>query len=124
MKSHLVIYAKKTCAGQIRCRLPKDSKEISELGKFMRNKMQSGCELYFVIQEEHRGQYAEQACFSVDVIERMIRKRHFKMDKVSVHLSSKLASTEILLHMGPGDVYPISRFPRSLLHDEDTKERQ
>ena len=118
------MHAKEIPAGQIRCRLPKDSKEISELGKFMRNKMQSGCELYFVIQEEQRGQYAERACFSTDVIERMICKRQFKMDKVSVLLSTKLASTEILLHMGPGDVYPISRFPRSLFHDEDTKESQ
>ena len=118
------MHAKETRAGQIRCRLPQDSKEISELGKFMRNKLQSGCEVYFVIKEQHRGQYAKRASFSTDVIEQMICKRQFKMDKVSVHLSSKLAFTEILLHMGPGDVYPISRFPRSLLHDEDIKESQ
>ena len=114
----------KTSAGQIRCRLPQDSKEISELGKFMRNKLQSGCEVHFVIQEEHRGQDAKQVSFSTDIIERMICKRQFKMNKVSVLLSTKLASTEILLHMGPGDVYPISRFPRSLLHDEDRKESE
>lgn len=90
----------------------------------MRNKVQSGCELYFVIQEEHRGQYAKQASVSTDVIERMISKCYFGMDNVSVQLSTKLASTEILLHMGPEDVYPISRFPRCLLQDEDTKESQ
>ena len=116
------MHAKETSAGQIRCRLPKDSKEISELGKFMRNKMQSGGELYFAIQEEHRSQGAKRACLSIDVIERMVYNRQFKMDKVSIFLSTKLASTEILLHMGPGDVYPISRFPRSLLNGEDTKE--
>lgn len=88
----------------------------------MRNKLQSGNELYFVIQEEHRGQHAKQAPVSADVIERMIRKYQFRMNNVSVQLSTKLAYTEILLHMGPGDVYPISRFPRSLLQDEDLKE--
>ena len=90
----------------------------------MRNKLQSGNELYFVIQEEHRGQHAKQVPVSTDIIERMIRKRQFKMDNISVQLSTKLAYTEILLHMGPGDVYPISRFPRSLLQDEDSKESQ
>lgn len=89
----------------------------------MRNKLQSN-ELYFIIQEEHRGQHAEQASITMDVIERMIRRRQFKMKSVSVRLSNKLAYTEILLHMGPGDVYPISRFPRSLLQDEDSKESQ
>ncbi|KAF6221270.1 hypothetical protein HO133_002125 [Letharia lupina] len=79
-----------------------DSKEISELGKFMRNKLQCGYELYFVIQEEHRGQHAKKVSVSTDVIERMIRKRLFKMDN---------------------EMYPISRFPRSLLQDEDSKPR-
>ncbi len=88
----------------------------------MRDKLQSGHELYFVIQEEHRGQNAKKASFSTDVIEHMIRKCQFKMNKVIVELSTKLAYTEILLHMGPGDVYPISRFPRSLLQDEGSKE--
>lgn len=70
----------------------------------MRNKLQCGYELYFVIQEEHRGQHAKKVSVSTDVIERMIRKRLFKMDNVSVQLSTKIAYTEILLHMGPGDV--------------------
>ena len=90
----------------------------------MRNKLQSGYELYFVIQEEHRGQHAKQVSFSTDVIERMIHKRQFKMNNVNVQLSTKLACTEILLHLGPKDMYPISRFPRSLLQDEDSKESQ
>lgn len=90
----------------------------------MRDKLHSGHKLYFVVQEEHQGQHAEQVSLSEDVIERMIRKRQFKMGNVSVLLSTKLAYTEILLHMGPGDVYPISKFPRSLLQDEDSKESQ
>ena len=90
----------------------------------MQKKMHSGNELYFVIQEAHRGQDAKRESVSTDVVERMIRNRRFKMTNISVQLSTKLAYTEILLHMGPGDMYPISRFPRSLLQDEDSKESQ
>ena len=108
-------------AGNIHCRLLEDSKEISELGKLLQNKMQHGQDLYFVIQEEHRGRYAKKVCITTDVIERMIRKDQFKMSNIRVELSNQLASTEILLHFGTEDIYPISRFPRSLLNDEDSR---
>lgn len=42
------------------------------------------------------------------------------MSKIKLELSDKLASTEILLCFGPDGTYPISRFPRSLLQDEET----
>ena len=105
-------------AGNIYCRLLEDSKEISELGKFLRNKTQLGNDLFFVIQEEHRGRHAKQACITTDMIERMVRKCQFKMSNIRVELSSQLATTEILLHFGAEDTYPISRFPRSLIQDE------
>ncbi len=41
------------------------------------------------------------------------------MHKIKLELSNKLASSEILLHLGLGGAYPISRFPRSLLQDEE-----
>ena len=99
LKSLLAQHTKPS-TGQILCRLLDDSKEISELGRFMRNKLQSGYELYFIIQEEHRGQHAKQVSVSIDVIEQMIRRRQFKMNNVDVQLSTKLAYTEILLHLG------------------------
>ncbi len=108
-------------AGNIHCRLLEDSKEICELGKLLRNKMGPGHDLFFVIQEEHRGRDAKQACITTDVIERMIRKCQFKMSNIRVELSNQLATTEILLHFGAEDVYPISRFPRSLLQDDDSR---
>ena len=108
-------------AGNIHCRLLEDSKEVCELGKLLQNKIQHGHNLFFIIQEEHRGRYAEQAYITTDVIERMVRKCQFKMRNISVKLSNQLATTEILLHFGTEDIYPISRFPRSLLHDEDSR---
>lgn len=109
-------------AGNIHCRLPEDSKEISELGKLLRSKMQPpGDNLSFIIQEEHRGRYAKQACITTDVIERMVRKCQFKMNNIRLELSNQLATTEILLNFGAEGVYPISRFPRSLLQDEDSR---
>ena len=111
-------------AGHIQCRLLPDSNEICELGTFMKEKLQSGRELYFVIQEEHQGQHAKQATISSAVIERMIRKGQFKMSKINVDLSHKLVTTEIALSVGPGIRFPISKFPRSLLQDEVTRESE
>lgn len=59
--------------GRIHCRLPPDSTEISELGKFLNDKLNSGHELSFIIQEQHRGQQANQVPITADVIEHMIR---------------------------------------------------
>ena len=85
----------------------------------MEDRMRARYDLYFIIQEEHRGEQAKQAFISPDVIERMIRTCQFKMSKINVELSNKLAATEISLCLGPEGPFPISRFPRSLLQDED-----
>ena len=111
-------------AGNLHCRLLEDSQEVCELGKLLRNKMQHGSYLFFVVQEEHRGRHAKQVCITNDVIERMVRKCQFKMSSILVELSNQLANTEILLHFGANDKYPISRFPRSLLQDDDFKPSQ
>ena len=108
--------------GQIHCRLLPDSREISELGKFLREKAQHNCDPYFVIQERHHGQKARKVIISPDVIERMITQFEFKLGKITVQLSSKLSETEIFLCMKDGDLHTISRFPRSLLQDETGRE--
>ena len=111
-------------AGNIHCRLLEDSQEISELGKQLRNKIEYGKALFFVIQEEHRGRHAKKVCITNDVIERMVRKRQFKMSSILVENTNQLALTEILLEFGATDIYPISRFPRSLLQDEVSRTSQ
>lgn len=88
----------------------------------MKDRLQLGHDLYFVVQEEHRGYDAEQITLTSEVIERMIRNSQFKMNKVTVELSTKLATTEILLCLGKGSKFPISKFPRSLLQDEDARD--
>ena len=109
--------------GHILCRLPPESREISELGRFMKDKIQAGNKAYFVIQEEYRGQHAKQLHIEPDVIDRMIKGQRFSMEKAEIELSSKIATTEILLCLAVGKRFPISRFPRSLLQDEDSTER-
>jgi len=96
--------------GYIYCRLQQNSKEISELGKFMKDQLQSGHDLYFVIQEENRGHEARQAFITPDVIERMIRTSHFKMNQINVELSNNLATTDILLRFGAEWAFSISRY--------------
>lgn len=74
----------------------------------------------FIIQEEFRGRQAKCVAITSEVIERMIKHSQFKMDKIDVELSDKLATTEISLSFGSGNPRPISRFPRSLLQDDDS----
>ena len=75
-------------------------------------------EVYFVVQEDRHGQRATHMPVTVEVIDRMIRHSLFRMPKVCFELSNKLATAEISLCLGPGDIYPISRFPRLLIQDE------
>lgn len=44
------------------------------------------------------------------------------MSPITLHLSEKFASTEISLCLSEGEEFPISRFPRSLLEDDDRHE--
>lgn len=69
-----------------------------------------------MIQEQHRGQYAMKVHITPDIVSDMVVRGQFKM-KVRVALSNKLANTEILLSLGRDGLFPISRFPRSLLED-------
>ena len=86
----------------------------------MRDKMWLRTGVCFIVQEEFRGRQAKYVTITSDVIERMIKHGQFKMNKVDVELSNKLANTEISLFFGSGDPCPISRFPRSLLQDDDS----
>ena len=70
--------------GHIHCRLLPESKELCELGKFMKQRWQSGQDPYFVIQDEHRGQEARQIDMTHEIIERMIRNRQFKMETITL----------------------------------------
>lgn len=94
------------------------------MGRFLRDKMWLRKGICFVVREEFRGRQVKYITITSDVIERMIKHCQFKMSKVDVELSNKLATTEISLFFGSGDLCPISRFPRSLLQDEDSPHGQ
>ena len=106
-------------AGNIYCRLLPDNREIIELGNFFKNIMHNGKNLRFMIQEVSRESVPESAIISSDVVERMIRLGQFSMGRITVQLSNKLAATSISLCLDDGEPYTISRFPRTLLQDED-----
>ncbi len=76
----------------------------------MKDQLQTGHDLCFVIQEENRGQEARQAFITPDVIERMIRTSHFKMNQINVELSNNLVTTDILLCLGAEWAFSISRY--------------
>jgi hypothetical protein len=91
-----------------------------KLGHYMKLRAtRSKNDPYFIIQEEHHSEDAQKLSIAHDIIERMIRERLFVMKAVSVKLSSRLAVNEILLCLEPDRVYFISRFPRSILQDDD-----
>ena len=110
--------------GQIHCRLLPDTKELSELGKLLKEKLRNYKDLYFIIQEQHRGQQAKQITVTSELIERMVWKRQFKSANIDVKLSDKIAITEMYLCFGAEGSFPISRFPRSLLQDENMRESE
>jgi hypothetical protein len=93
---------------------------MMKLGHYMKFRAtRSKNDPYFIIQEEHHSEEAQKLFIAHDIIERLIRERQFVMKAVSVKLSSRLAVNEILLCLEPDRVYFISRFPRSLLQDDD-----
>ena len=101
-----------------------DTKELSELGKLLKEKLQNCKELYFIVQEQHRGHQAKKITVTGELIERMVWKRQFKLANIDVKLSDKIAITEMFLCFGPEGSFPISRFPRSLLQDENLRESE
>jgi len=116
------IITKANClsSGHIYCRLLPGSEDIMKLGNYMKFRAaRNKSDPYFIIQEEHRSEEAQKLFIAHDIIERMIRERQFMMKAISVKLSSRLAVNEILLCLEPGRFYFISRFPRSLLQDDD-----
>lgn len=109
--------------GVICCRLLQNSSEISELGKFLQSTIQNARDPYFLIRENGYRHLTEQILINSETIEQMIRRRVFAMSPITLQLSEKLAITEISLCLGEGGASPISRFPRSLLEDDDLHQK-
>jgi hypothetical protein len=111
---HYEIRTDQLLVGYIFCRIPSDTREISELGKLIRDRGSP----FFLIQEEGSTPGTlQQIELTPDIISAMIQEQKFHMRKINVRLHNKLAATEIFLYLNEGESYPISGFPRSLLQD-------
>lgn len=86
--------------------------------------MRNGGNPYFMIREKNKQLSTERATLDSNVIDRMIRQCSYKMKSITLQLSTKLAMTEIFLFLNEEEIFPISRFPRSLLEDMDHQESQ
>ena len=75
-----------------------------------------------MIQEKHRGQHAKQVIMSSDIIERMMRQSQFKIEVITIHLSSKFLKSKMYLCFKDEDAYFINKFPKSLFQNDSAKE--
>lgn len=95
-----------------------------ELGKFLRNSIRNGNNPYFMIRETNNNLFTQRVTLDSNLIDRMIRQRSYKMKSITLQLSNKLAMSEISLFLNKEEIFPISRFPRSLLEEMDNQESQ
>ncbi len=95
-----------------------------ELGKFLRNSIRNGNNPYFMIRETNNNLFTQRVTLDSNLIDRMIRQRSYKMKSITLQLSNKLAMSEISLFLNEEEIFPISRFPRSLLEEMDNQESQ
>lgn len=95
-----------------------------ELGKFLRNSIRNGNNPYFMIRETNNKLFTQRVTLDSNLIDRMIRQRSYKMKSITLQLSNKLAMSEISLFLNEEEIFPISRFPRSLLEEMDNQESQ
>lgn len=110
--------------GRILCRFAPGSPELVELGKFLRQKVAEQCRLQFIVKEQDLvAEQDDSYPFTNDLITRMIDDARFEMH-IPIHISSKVAQTELSLLFTRRDWFPVSGFPRSLLGDERPVARQ
>lgn len=77
-----------------------------------------------MIGERDNKHFTQRVVLDSNVTDQMIRQRSYKMKSITLQLSNKLAMTEIFLFLNEEEIFPISRFPRSLLEDIDNQKSQ
>ncbi|KAF1991096.1 hypothetical protein K402DRAFT_436349 [Aulographum hederae CBS 113979] len=104
--------------GRIVCRL-QNTRDIFQLGRFFQERRQENhSHLMFIIKEQDKAARREHLVEITDaLIYRMINKGTFEIP-TTIHVSSRLAMSEIWLSMSQEHVFPISGFPRCLFDDE------
>lgn len=99
--------------GNVQCRLPQPSQEISLFGKHLLDRMADDGELRFIIFEDGDMKALATIPLTPQVAHAMIWDRMFKVGRVSFSIKHKHLLTQIHLCFGNLTMYPISGFPRS-----------
>jgi hypothetical protein len=108
--------------GWIHCRFPDESPELRLLGHYFQGLLTAHFSPYFMTTEQHQKDSGTPTLITKGVITSMIQESTFKVEKLTIDLSSKLAKTMISLCLDRGcEEYPISGFPRHLVIDESTE---
>jgi hypothetical protein len=97
------------CSGEILCRIPDETPEIGEVGRFLKEgKFQS---TGFIIQED----LCEQQRFDVQAtLYDMIHNLRFSMTEVKIHISPRCGQFDVMLCLKNTEKFSISGFPRSI----------
>jgi len=104
--------------GWVRCRFPDESRELRQLGQYFQDLQSHRFSPYFLTTNEHQDHNGLKSVISKDVITAMIGESTFNIEKLTIHLSSKLVTTISLRLSKDGDMFPISGFPRSLVTED------
>jgi hypothetical protein len=104
--------------GRIVCRL-QNPRDIFQLGRFFQQRrLENPTHLRFVIKEQDKVARREHLVEITDtLISRMTKQGSFEIP-IAIHISSRLAISDIWLSMNQERVFPISGFPRCLFDDE------
>lgn len=86
--------------------------------------MRNGSYPYFMIREKNNELSTTRVTLNSDVVDQMIRDSSYRMKSITVQVSNKLAMTEMFLCLNEEEIFPISRFPRSLLDGMEHQESQ
>jgi len=105
-------------SGWIRCRFPDESGELRLLGQHFQNLQSLRFSPHFLIAEENNCPN-HHIKLSKEIISAMIVESTFNVEKLAIHLSSKLVKIIISLCLTKdGEAFPASGFPRCLATEE------
>jgi hypothetical protein len=118
LQSQLII------SGTLECRFPPGDDNMMHLGNLLKDRIKavnpSGGLLFRVKERDHR-EPSTNGTIKEAVLEDMIKKKKFKMDRFMIFISHEAARTELQFCLRYGIWTTISGFPRRLVNDHESK---